>query len=55
VIKRKMSKWPLKRAQHRNSPQPQAPPAETITITGPSRTDPRKRRPKPTEPSSEPN
>src|SRR5665647_1923938 len=36
VIKRKMSKWPLKRAQHRNPARPQAPPADTITITGPS-------------------
>ncbi|MQS12220.1 hypothetical protein F7Q99_33965 [Streptomyces kaniharaensis] len=30
VIKRKMSNWPLKRAQHRNWPPPQ--PA-TVTIT----------------------
>ncbi len=45
VIKAKMSKWPLKRAVHRNTPQPQAPPAETITITGPSRTEYKKRRP----------
>jgi len=40
-----MSKWPLKRAHHRNPARPQAPPADTIIITGPSRTKTRKRPP----------
>jgi len=43
VIKAKISKWPLKRAQHRNPDRPQAPPTDTIVITGPSRPAPRKR------------
>lgn len=49
VIKRKMSKRPLKRAGHRDTPQPQAPPADTITITitSPSRTGPRNDGPSP--------
>jgi hypothetical protein len=43
VIKRKMSKWPLKRAHHRSPARPEAHPRYTIVITGPSRTAPRKR------------
>jgi hypothetical protein len=43
VIKRKMSKWPLKRPQHRSPARPEAHPRDTIIITGPSRTAPRKR------------
>jgi hypothetical protein len=45
VIKAKMSKWPLKRAHHRNPARPQAPPGDTIIITGPSRPESRKRQP----------
>jgi hypothetical protein len=33
VIKRKMSKWPKKRPQHRRHPQPTRPFAETIRVT----------------------
>ena len=33
VIKRKMSKWPKKRAHHRNPPQPTKPFADTIVMT----------------------
>ena len=40
VIRRKMSKWPLKRAHHRDLARPEAPPTETIVITGPSRPAP---------------
>jgi len=43
VIKRKMSKWPLKRAHHRDQARPEAPPTDTIVITGPSQPAPRKR------------
>ena len=43
VIKAKMSKWPLKRAHHRDPARPEAPPTDTIVITGPSRPAPRKR------------
>jgi hypothetical protein len=45
VIKRKMSKWPLKRAHHRNPVRPHAPPRDTIVITGPSKMEPRRRQP----------
>jgi hypothetical protein len=40
VIKAKMSKWPLKRAHHRDPVRPEAPPTDTIVITGPSRPAP---------------
>jgi hypothetical protein len=43
VIRRKMSKWPLKRAHHRDPARPEAPATQTIVITGPSRPAPRKR------------
>ena len=43
VIKAKMSKWPLKRAHHRDPARPEALPTDTIVITGPSRPAPRKR------------
>jgi hypothetical protein len=43
VIKAKMSKWPLKRAHHRDPAHPEAPPTDTIVITGPSQPAPRKR------------
>jgi hypothetical protein len=43
VIKAKISKWPLKRAHHRDPPRPEALPTDTIVITGPSRPAPRKR------------
>jgi len=43
VIKAKMSKWPLKRACHRDPARPEAPPTDTIVITGPSQPAPRKR------------
>jgi hypothetical protein len=33
VIKRKMSKWPKKRAGHRRPPQPSKPFRESIVIT----------------------
>jgi hypothetical protein len=45
VIKRKMSNWPVKRAEHCNPARPQARPGDTIVITGPSRTTPQKRQP----------
>ena len=32
VIKRKMSKWPVKHPEHRNWPGPTRPPADTITV-----------------------
>jgi hypothetical protein len=32
VIKRKMSKWPVKRPEHHHWPQPTKPPTDTITI-----------------------
>jgi hypothetical protein len=41
VIKAKMSKWPLKRAHHRDPARPEALPTDTIVITGPSRPAPR--------------
>lgn len=41
-----MSNWNLKRAHHRNWPQPSTPPAETVTITPASKTAPGKRKPK---------
>ncbi|MHB1886200.1 MAG: hypothetical protein ACYCVV_14565 [Acidimicrobiales bacterium] len=43
VIKRKMSKWPKKRAEHANPPRPAAPPRDTILIVGASRTESRSR------------
>jgi hypothetical protein len=45
VVKKawKMSKWPLKRALHRDPARPEAPPTDTIVITGPSQPAPRKR------------
>jgi len=46
VIKAKMSKWPVKRAEHRNPARPQAPPRDTIVITGPSRTTSQRRQPR---------
>jgi hypothetical protein len=46
VIKRKMSNWSVKRAHHRNPAPPEAPPRDTIVITGPSRTAPQKHRPR---------
>jgi hypothetical protein len=41
-----MSNWGLKRAHHRNWPQPAAPPAKAVTITAASKTAPTKRKPK---------
>jgi hypothetical protein len=32
VIKRKMSQWPVKRAQHHNPPKPTKPPSNAITV-----------------------
>jgi hypothetical protein len=32
VIKRKMSNWPVKRAEHRNPPKPTKPPNDAVTI-----------------------
>ncbi|WP_406003868.1 hypothetical protein [Streptomyces sp. NBC_00829] len=46
VVKRKMSNWGLTRPQHRDWPQPAAPPAEAVTITPASKTAPAKRKPK---------
>ncbi len=46
VIKRKMSRWAVKRACHRNPARPNAPPRDTIVITGPSRTASQKRQPR---------
>jgi len=40
VVKRKMSQWAVKRAEHRHWPRPDPPPAETIAIVPPSKPAP---------------
>jgi hypothetical protein len=50
VIKRKMSNWKLKRAEHRSPPQPGQRPAGTITIVAATKTGPARRQKLPSGP-----
>ena len=47
VIKRKMSNWKLKRAQHRAAPQPSQRPTATITIVAATKPRPTSRKKRP--------
>jgi hypothetical protein len=47
VIKRKMSNWKLKRAQHRSAPQPSRRPAATIAIVAATKPGPTSRKNQP--------
>jgi hypothetical protein len=44
VIKRKMSNWKLKRAEHRSPPLPSQRPADAITIVAATKTGPASRK-----------
>ena len=50
VIKRKMSNWRLKRAEHRGPSQPGQRPAGTITIVPATKTGPARRKKQPAGP-----
>jgi hypothetical protein len=50
VIKRKMSNWKLKRAEHRSPGHPGQRPAGTITIVPATKTGPARRKKRPPDP-----
>jgi hypothetical protein len=50
VIKRKMSNWKLKRAEHRSPSQPGQRPADAITIVAATKPGPARRKKRPPGP-----